>query len=83
MPIDNFLQPDVAGKALSALNDAIVEQAGRNIGLLYDGPVYEALRNLERDPERIESQSHMSEGPEQPEQTPAFLSSLPLRLTKG
>ncbi|KAL2826693.1 hypothetical protein BDW59DRAFT_179403 [Aspergillus cavernicola] len=43
VPIDNLLEPGVARQALLAVNEFIVQKAGAEIGVLYDGLADEAM----------------------------------------
>ncbi|RDW79311.1 uncharacterized protein DSM5745_06163 [Aspergillus mulundensis] len=47
VPIDNLLEPGVAERALVVLNNFIINKAGSEIGLLYEGVTEEALNAVQ------------------------------------
>jgi hypothetical protein len=48
VPIDNLLEPQVAGNALVALDKFVVENTGARLGSLYEDAVKDALQDLEK-----------------------------------
>jgi hypothetical protein len=47
VPMDNLLEPQVAGNALVALDEFVVRETGARLGSLYEDTVQDALQDLE------------------------------------
>jgi hypothetical protein len=48
VPMDNLLEPQVAGNALVALDEFVAKETGARLGLLYEDTVQDALQDLEQ-----------------------------------
>ncbi|KAJ3947829.1 uncharacterized protein N0V96_002064 [Colletotrichum fioriniae] len=52
VPIDNLLEPGMTAEALEKLNQFIVDNAGANLGVLYEDLVFECFSDLENQHEQ-------------------------------